>query len=91
MPEHCPTLTIRASPLAPAYWQREGKAWPEFLLQPPDPLHPPSPPAEKSTMWPGQGLSIQYDEILHNARSDFQHVVVMQTKAYGKVLLLDGE
>ena len=42
-------------------------------------------------MWPGQGLSIQYDEILHNARSDFQHVVVMQTKAYGKVLLLDGE
>jgi len=36
-------------------------------------------------------LSIQYDEVLYNAKSDFQHVVVLSTKAYGKVLLLDGE
>lgn len=27
---------------------------------------------EKSTLWPGQGLSIQYDEILFQEKSDFQ-------------------
>ena len=27
---------------------------------------------ELSTMWPGQGLSIQVDEILFKQRSDFQ-------------------
>lgn len=27
---------------------------------------------EKCTLWPGQGLSLQYDEVLYQAKSDFQ-------------------
>ena len=70
---------------------------------------------ELSTMWPGQGLSIQIDEILFKDRSDFQvhapttllrlavacrsaperacasqDVCIFSSKAFGKVMLLDG-
>ncbi|KAK9840073.1 hypothetical protein WJX74_002937 [Apatococcus lobatus] len=45
---------------------------------------------ETSTLWPGQGLSLQVDEILFQDRSDFQDVCVLRNKAFGTVLLLDG-
>ena len=81
---------------------------------------------EKSTLWPGQGMSIQvrkiepirgmwapphspplslswlttaaspflqhpqYDEVLHKEQTAFQDLRVLQTKAFGRILLLDG-
>ncbi|KAG1677575.1 hypothetical protein FOA52_014473 [Chlamydomonas sp. UWO 241] len=45
---------------------------------------------EESTLWPGQGLSIRYDEILFQEKSEFQHVTVMNTVAFGRMLVLDG-
>uniref|UniRef100_A0A7R9VY35 spermidine synthase n=1 Tax=Chlamydomonas euryale TaxID=1486919 RepID=A0A7R9VY35_9CHLO len=45
---------------------------------------------ELSALWPGQGLSIQYDEILFQERSKLQDVAVLSTKAFGTTLVLDG-
>lgn len=45
---------------------------------------------ELSSMWPGQGLSFKVDEVLFRERSKFQDVCVMSSKAFGKVLVLDG-
>lgn len=45
---------------------------------------------ELSTMWPGEGRSLKVKEVLHRAKSDFQDVCVIETDAYGTVLLLDG-
>lgn len=45
---------------------------------------------ELSTMWPGQGLSFKVEEVLFRERSKFQDVCVLDSKAFGKVLVLDG-
>mmetsp|Transcript_10139 Transcript_10139/g.30396 ORF Transcript_10139/g.30396 Transcript_10139/m.30396 type:complete len:315 (-) Transcript_10139:226-1170(-) len=45
---------------------------------------------ELSTMWPGQGLSLEVDEVVFRERSKFQDVCVLKTKAFGNVLVLDG-
>ncbi|SAL98694.1 hypothetical protein [Absidia glauca] len=45
---------------------------------------------EKSTMWPGQAMALQVEEILHVEKSKFQDVLVFQSSNYGNVLVLDG-
>jgi spermidine synthase len=45
---------------------------------------------ELSTLWPGQGLSFQVEDTLFHQKSKFQDVAVFETKAFGKVLVLDG-
>jgi len=46
--------------------------------------------SEVNSQWPGQALSLEYDEILHDAKSDYQHVQVFHNKVWGNVLVLDG-
>lgn len=38
----------------------------------------------------GSALALEVEEILHDEHSKYQHVVVFQSKSFGKVLLLDG-
>jgi len=46
--------------------------------------------SEFSSLWSGQTFSIEVEEVLHREKSNFQDVLVLQTKAYGRVLVLDG-
>jgi spermidine synthase len=46
--------------------------------------------SEFSTLWAGQAFSIAVDKILHQERSQYQDILVLQTPAYGRVLVLDG-
>eukprot|EP01012_Entosiphon_sulcatum_P061870 TRINITY_DN877_c0_g1_i1.p1 TRINITY_DN877_c0_g1~~TRINITY_DN877_c0_g1_i1.p1 ORF type:complete len:288 (-),score=46.14 TRINITY_DN877_c0_g1_i1:15-878(-) len=46
--------------------------------------------SEISPMWPGQAQSLEVKEVLWNKRSDYQDVLVFDTKAWGKVFCLDG-
>ena len=46
--------------------------------------------SEKEAMWPGQKFCIEVEEVLANGRSEFQDILVFQSKTYGKVLVLDG-
>uniref|UniRef100_UPI00358E5B50 spermidine synthase-like n=1 Tax=Myxine glutinosa TaxID=7769 RepID=UPI00358E5B50 len=45
---------------------------------------------EMSPLFPGQGFSLQVQEVLYSGRSDFQDILVFQSKTYGRVLALDG-
>uniref|UniRef100_A0ACB8EFP2 Uncharacterized protein n=1 Tax=Sphaerodactylus townsendi TaxID=933632 RepID=A0ACB8EFP2_9SAUR len=45
---------------------------------------------ETCSLWPGQALSLQVDQILHHRRSPFQEILVFRSKTYGNVLVLDG-
>jgi len=46
--------------------------------------------SEFGTMWPGQCLSLEVEEVLFEGKSDFQDVLVFKSKTYGTVLALDG-
>jgi len=46
--------------------------------------------SEISALWPGQALSLEIEKILFEGDSDFQHILLFQSKSYGKVLVLDG-
>jgi len=46
--------------------------------------------SEISTMWPGQALSLEVDEVLHHEQTEFQDLLVFRSKTYGNVLVLDG-
>jgi spermidine synthase len=46
--------------------------------------------AEKSTMWPGQAMCLEVEEVLFEGKSDFQDVLIFKSKTYGNVLVLDG-
>lgn len=46
--------------------------------------------SEKGSLWPGQAMSLQVDEILYNANSKFQDLLVFRSKNHGNVLVLDG-
>jgi len=46
-----------------------------------------SPDAE---MWPHQCLSLKVEEVMYDALSEYQHVQVFRTAAYGTMLVLDG-
>ncbi|XP_013920882.1 PREDICTED: spermidine synthase, partial [Thamnophis sirtalis] len=45
---------------------------------------------ETCSLWPGQALSLQVEEVLHHQRSPFQEILVFRSKTYGNVLVLDG-
>jgi len=45
---------------------------------------------EVGTLWPGQAMSLQIDQVLYQDRSSFQEVIVYKSKTYGTVLVLDG-
>ncbi|XP_028596497.2 spermidine synthase isoform X2 [Podarcis muralis] len=45
---------------------------------------------ETCSLWPGQALSLQVQEVLHHQRSPFQEILVFRSKTYGNVLVLDG-
>lgn len=45
---------------------------------------------EFGDMWPGQALTLQVDEVLFDASSQFQHVLVFRSRSHGVVLVLDG-
>jgi|EP01047_Picozoa_sp_COSAG01_P062375 spermidine synthase len=42
------------------------------------------------TMWPGQAMSLQVEEVLLDERSEYQHIQVLRTATYGVMLCLDG-
>jgi len=46
--------------------------------------------SEVSTMWPGQALSLEVEEVLHQEKTEYQDLLVFKSKAYGNVLVLDG-
>ncbi|KAH7301742.1 hypothetical protein KP509_23G040100 [Ceratopteris richardii] len=46
--------------------------------------------SEMSPMWPGEAHSFEVKEILFEGQSDYQDVLVFESTAYGKVLVLDG-
>ncbi|CAA0812982.1 Spermine synthase [Striga hermonthica] len=41
-------------------------------------------------MWPGEAHSLKVEKVLFKERSKYQEVMVFQSSAYGKVLVLDG-
>lgn len=41
-------------------------------------------------MWPGEAHSLKVEKILYEGKSEYQEVLVFQSSAYGKVLVLDG-
>ncbi|KAJ3175847.1 hypothetical protein HDU87_005675 [Geranomyces variabilis] len=45
---------------------------------------------ETETLWPGQAMTLQVTEILHQEKSKFQDVLVFQSANHGNVLVLDG-
>ncbi|KAJ1648415.1 putrescine aminopropyltransferase [Dispira simplex] len=45
---------------------------------------------EATTMWPGQAMSLEVQDILYHEKSAYQDVLVFQSKTYGNVLVLDG-
>mmetsp|Transcript_10867 Transcript_10867/g.40543 ORF Transcript_10867/g.40543 Transcript_10867/m.40543 type:complete len:293 (-) Transcript_10867:107-985(-) len=45
---------------------------------------------ELSEMWPGEGLSLQVDKVIHEEQSQYQHIVVFDTVSKGRVMCLDG-
>jgi len=45
---------------------------------------------EISTLWPGQGMSFKVKEVLYQKQSDFQDICVVNSDAFGRVLILDG-
>jgi len=46
--------------------------------------------SEYGTLWPGQCLSIEVEEVLFQGKSQYQDILVFKSKTYGKVLVLDG-
>ena len=46
--------------------------------------------SELNALWPGVSLSLEVQEVLHQEKSLYQDIVVLQTKSHGKALILDG-
>ena len=45
---------------------------------------------EESSLWPGQAMSLQVEEVLYDKRSKYQDILVFKSTNYGNVLVLDG-
>ncbi|MQL96026.1 hypothetical protein Taro_028696, partial [Colocasia esculenta] len=41
-------------------------------------------------MWPGEAHCLRVEKILYQGKSDYQEILVFESTAYGKVLVLDG-
>lgn len=46
--------------------------------------------SEVNSQWPGQALSLEVQEVLFEAKSEYQHILVFKSKTWGNVLVLDG-
>ncbi|XP_029042598.1 spermidine synthase [Osmia bicornis bicornis] len=46
--------------------------------------------SEINDLWPGVSLSLQVNRILYRERSQYQDVMVLDTKSHGRALILDG-
>jgi len=46
--------------------------------------------SEKSDLWPGQCLSLEVEQVLHQEKSPYQDILVLKTKSHGVALVLDG-
>lgn len=46
--------------------------------------------SEVNEQWPGQCMSLQIEKMLHDQKSQYQHVIVFKSKTWGNVLVLDG-
>ncbi|CAK9819916.1 Spermidine synthase [Anthophora quadrimaculata] len=46
--------------------------------------------SEINDLWPGVSLSLEVVKILHRERSEYQDVMVLDTKSHGRALILDG-
>jgi len=46
--------------------------------------------SELNDLWPGQAMSLEVDEILHEEKSKYQDIKVLKTKNHGNALILDG-
>jgi len=46
--------------------------------------------SEINDLWPGMCMSLQVEKVLHKEKSQFQDIMVLQTKNHGKALILDG-
>ncbi|XP_062498966.1 spermidine synthase-like [Corticium candelabrum] len=45
---------------------------------------------ENDDLWPGQAMSYKIDEVLYEGKSKFQDILVLKTKRFGNLLVLDG-
>ncbi len=45
---------------------------------------------ERGELWPGQALALQVQRVVYSSRSRFQEILVFDSKAHGRVLVLDG-
>ncbi|XP_076242387.1 spermidine Synthase [Calliopsis andreniformis] len=46
--------------------------------------------SEIDDLWPGFALSLQVVKVLHRERSQYQDVMVLETRSHGRALILDG-
>ncbi|XP_063985733.1 spermidine synthase [Diachasmimorpha longicaudata] len=46
--------------------------------------------SEINDLWPGIAVSLEVTKVLHREKSQFQDILVIDTKAHGKALVLDG-
>ncbi|CAG8287528.1 unnamed protein product [Penicillium salamii] len=46
--------------------------------------------SEKSSMWPGQAMSLKVNQIIHHEKSKYQDVLVFESSDHGMVLVLDN-
>ncbi|KAL0276960.1 UNVERIFIED_CONTAM: hypothetical protein PYX00_004409 [Menopon gallinae] len=46
--------------------------------------------SEKNDLWPGVSLSLEVNEVLYEDKSEFQDILVLDTKSKGRTLVLDG-
>ncbi|XP_050545524.1 spermidine synthase-like isoform X2 [Daktulosphaira vitifoliae] len=44
----------------------------------------------ESDTWCGAGLSLQVEKIIHQEKSPYQDIMILQTKSFGKALILDN-
>ena len=46
--------------------------------------------SEVNSQWPGQAMSLEVERVLFDEKSEYQHVLVFQSRTWGSVLVLDG-
>ncbi|KAF5281659.1 hypothetical protein FQR65_LT14589 [Abscondita terminalis] len=46
--------------------------------------------SEKNVLWPGQYFSLEVKRVIEHRKSDFQDILVLDTKSHGRALILDG-
>lgn len=46
--------------------------------------------SEYSVLWPGQSFSLKVNRVLHEEKTKYQDLKVLETESYGRALILDG-